>query len=263
MLIVADNLQAARPDIYKAIEGFDAKPIQELVVRCLRAGIDAIDINPGPLKHDAEKRMAFLVETVQEVTGKTLFLDTTNPVALEAGLKAAKNPVVINGFSLEPKKIEHILPLAGKFGTEIVGYLLLPNGHVPPGYEERLNVAIELYTVFQRSGLPPEKLIIDPIVVPALWEDGLAQNQAVLSVIQTLPDVLGRHVRTMVGLSNLTTGKAPLEKKRVLEMAYLPMLAYSGVSAILLNAFRLDTVRIARSCEVLLSSKVFTWQEIP
>lgn len=263
MRIVADNLQAIRPEIYKAIDRFDPEPIQELVIRSVEAGVDGLDINPGPLGQDPEKKMVFLVETVQEVTDKTLFLDTTNPIALRAGLKVAKNSVVINGFSLEPKKVEQILPLALQFDADIVGYLLLPNGHVPTGYEERLNIAVELYSVFQGSGLPPEKLIIDPVVVPAIWEDGLKQNQGVLSVIQTLPDVLGLHVKTVVGLSNLSAGNASKEKKRLLEMAYLPMLAYSGVSTVLLNAFRPDIIKIARSCALLLSSKIFTWEEIP
>jgi hypothetical protein len=35
-----------------------------------------------------------------------LILDTTNPKALEAGLVKSKNKTIINGFSLEPAKLE-------------------------------------------------------------------------------------------------------------------------------------------------------------
>jgi 5-methyltetrahydrofolate corrinoid/iron sulfur protein methyltransferase len=61
------------------------------------------------------------------------------------------------------------------------------NGHVPSDGLERLNIALELFTKFQATGLDPEKLIIDPIIAPLLWDNGNQQDMEILSVIRNLP----------------------------------------------------------------------------
>ena len=112
MKIVADNLQAVSRRVARAIDERDGETVRAVVRRSLTAGADAIDINPGPLAREPEEKMTFLVETVQSLTDKPLLLDTTNPRALGAGLAVARNPVIINGFSLEPDRLAGILPLA-------------------------------------------------------------------------------------------------------------------------------------------------------
>ncbi|MEZ4528171.1 MAG: dihydropteroate synthase [Desulfobacterales bacterium] len=260
MILVADNLQITHPKIEQAVREMNPEPVREMVRKCADAGADAIDINSGPLSRDPEKKMAFLVETVQEVTDLPVLLDTANPRALEAGLSVSRNPTVINGFSLEPAKLECILPLAKKYDTDIIGYLLYPNSHVPHTEAERLEVAVELYAEFQKAGLENERLIIDPVIAPVIWENGNRQDMEILSVLRNLPDLLGFPVRTVAGISNLTTGRGPKEQKRLLEKAYLPMLAASGLSMALLNIFHAKTVAVAKACNALTDPKIFTWE---
>ena len=183
MFLIADNLQITNPDIEKAVADFRAEPIQDLVLACQKAGVHMIDINAGPLPRDGDKKMAFLVNAVQEVSDLPIVLDTTNPRAIEAGLQAARNKVIINGFSPEPHKIELILPLAKKYATDIIGYLLNSSGHVLPNADERLQVAVEIMTEYQKTGLDKDRLIIDPLIVPLIWQDGHIQAGEVLRTI--------------------------------------------------------------------------------
>lgn len=260
MIIVADNLQITNQRIADALGEMDASPVREMVAGCVAAGAEAIDINPGPLVRHAEEKMAFLVETVQSATNLPLLLDTTNPVALETGLKVSRNKTIINGFSLEPARLEAILPLAKKFDTDIVGYLLYPDSRVPNDANERITIAIELFNEFQKAGVSAGRLIIDPVIAPVLWENGHRQNIETLGLLGQLPDVLGIPVRTIAGLSNLTTGRGGKEKKLRLERTYLPMLAASGLTMVLMNVFHTETVRVARACNALLSDHVFSWE---
>ncbi len=262
MLLVADNLQIIYKNIEEAIKTLDPKPIQDLVKECEAAGAEAIDINSGPLSHDPAKKMAFLVEAIQAVSDLPVLLDTSNPKAIEAGLQANKKQAIINGFSLEPAKRDAILPLARKYETDIIGYLLSANGHVPSNEAERLHVAIELYKAFQQAGIDNQHLIIDPVVVPVMWHNGTEQAIEILSAVRNLPEVLGFAVRTIAALSNLTTGKGPLGAKLLLEKAYLPMLASSGLSMVLLNIFHHETVNIAKTCKLLTTPNIFTWEEL-
>lgn len=262
MILIADNLQILNPIIGSAVDGMNPGPIRELVKKCEAAGADMIDINAGPMNKDGAKKMAFLVKTVQAASSLPVLLDTANPRALEAGLQVCENEVIINGFSLEPHKIKHVLPLAARYETDIIGYLLTPGGHVPPDAAGRLNVAIELFDKFQSTGLDQRRLIIDPIVAPIIWQDGQKQAGEVLETIRSLPDVLGFKVRTIAGLSNLTTGAGGHPNRHSLAQAYLAMLAGSGLNLVLLNIFNTQTVKAARASTALTGDKPFAYDEL-
>lgn len=66
-------------------------------------------------------------------------------------------------------------------------------------------------------------------------------------------------MRTIAGLSNLTTGKGPADVKRILEAVYLPMLAAAGLDPALVNIFNESLVRAARAIKALQDPKPFTW----
>ena len=166
MRLIADNLRITQKAVEIAVAEKDPLPLQVMAKGCEMAGADGIDINSGPLYRDPEARMAFMVEAVQEVTPLPLILDTSNPKALKAGLHACKTPATLNGLSLEPSKLEHILPLAAAHQSDLVCYLLFPNGHVPPDSTERLNVAVLLYQRCLEAGIEPDRVIIDPVIVP-------------------------------------------------------------------------------------------------
>ena len=262
MRLIADNLRITQKAVEIAVAGKDPLPLQAMAKRCEMAGADGIDINSGPLYRDPESRMAFMVEAVQKVTPLPLILDTSNPKALKAGLLASITPVTLNGLSLEPSKLEHILPLAVAHQSDLVCYLLYPNGHIPPNSIERLNVAVLLYQKCLEAGVEPDRMIIDPVLVPLSWQDGLFQAREVLTVIKTLPDLLGFPVRTIAGLSNLTAGARDPIKKHLAEQTYLPMLASAGLSMILMNVLHAESVRVARMCRLFSLESIFTWEMV-
>jgi 5-methyltetrahydrofolate corrinoid/iron sulfur protein methyltransferase len=263
MQIIADNIQITNPLIAGALKEMDPLPVQDLAKKCEAAGADIIDINPGPLTRDGEKKMTFLVEAVQQVCNLPLSLDTSNPSAMAAGLKVCREKPVINGFSLEPAKIENILPLATEFDCDIIGFLLYPNGMVPGNDEERLNLAVQIFDAFNEKGIEPQRLIIDPVLAPLMWEDGSRQAMELLNAIRMLPDLLGFPVNTIVGLSNLTSGKGPKEKKLLLEEVYLSMLASAGLDMVLMNIFNQNTVCAARACHAITRKGIFSWEDVP
>ena len=262
MQIIADNIQITDPVVAKALHEMDPVPIQDLAKRCEDAGADLLDINPGPLTRDGEKKMTFMVEAVQEVSDLPLALDTSNPSAMAAGIQACGKKPIINGFSLEPAKIDKILPLAATFQCNITGFLLHPNGMVPANAEERLTLAVQLFQALSEKGIDPERLIIDPVLAPLMWEDGPRQAMELLNVIRMLPELLGCPVKTVVGLSNLTSGRGPKEKKRLLEAAYLPMLASAGLDLVMMNMFHQNTVSVAGACGIITRQGTFSWEEV-
>jgi len=259
MKIVADNLQAASRRVARAIDERDGETVRAVVRRSLTAGADAIDINPGPLAREPEEKMTFLVETVQALTDKPLLLDTTNPRALAAGLAVARNPVIINGFSLEPDRLAGILPLATQYDADIIGYLLYPDNRVPLDVDGCLALAADLLAAAEKAGVPGERLILDPVIAPLIWDDGLRHNQAVLAALPRLSDLFGFPARTIAGISNLTTGPAAPDRRLRLEQAFIPMLAAAGLDMALMNTDHAASIQCLRACDLLLHAEVFAW----
>ena len=262
MLIVADNLQIMNQAVARALVVRDPAPLGDLARRCEERGAQALDLNPGPTPKTGGERMSFLVEAVQAATRLPLVLDTADPAVMAAGLEAARNPVLINGFSLEPAKLSAFLPLALRFDAYIVGYLLRPDGRVPEAADDRLSLAVSLFEAAGRVGLGPERLIVDPVLLPIQWADGPRRAREVLETLRLLPELLGFPVRTVAGLSNLTSGPGPLEKKLRIEQAYLPMLAAAGLDMVLMNVLRPGAIETARAAEALLGAGVFAWDAV-
>lgn len=260
MILAADNIRITNGTIKRAVDTMDPAPVQDMAIQLQEAG--AIDINTGPLTSSPEEKMEFLIQSVQDVTDLPVILDTVNPAAIRSGLCAGKNRVIINGFSLEHDKLEKILPLAAEFDADIIGYLLDSNGHPPLDTQDRLNIAVELYQKCRESGISEDRLIIDPIVAPLLWNDGTTRNMDLLKIIRILPDILGFPVRTIAGLSNLTSGIKDVEKRIILQKTYLSMLSASGLSIILIDMLNKPLLKTAKTCNLLTSEKPFSVFEL-
>lgn len=262
MQLAADNLHIINPVIRKALDTYDPKPIREIVLKCQMAGADALDINTGPLTRDPEGKMTFMVETVQSVSDLPILIDTTNPIAMEAGLKTNRNTSIINGFSLEPQKLKKILPLAKKYKSDIIGYLLYPDSRVPKDASERFDLAIQIHKAIHDNDIDDHQLIIDPIIVPLSWQDGSYQANEIINFIRDISGLLGFPVKTIAGVSNLTSGYGNRRKKNLIERAYLPMLASAGLDMALLNIFHTETIAVAKACKPLINPGVFSWEEL-
>jgi len=262
MLLVADNLQITRRDMAEAIRRHQPDPIRASVTRLQAAGAQAIDLNTGPMGRNAAEDMAFCVAAVQSATDLPVLIDTANPLAVKAGLEANRKTVLINGISLEPKKLDALLPLAVAYNVDVIAYLLDERSRVPLLLDERLSLALELFQRCQSAGLRRERLIFDPVVAPLIWQDGLQRNRDLLEIIRRLPELLDGPVRTIAGLSNLTTGPGPSAAKRRLEQAFVCMLASSGLSWVLLNIYHRETVAAALDCRMLMTGHLFAWQTV-
>jgi 5-methyltetrahydrofolate corrinoid/iron sulfur protein methyltransferase len=263
MKLIADNLRITRPDIRRALQRLDPEPVQALAKSCEARGAWAIDVNTGPLGKQAETGMRFFMEAVQAVTDLPLLIDTANPDAMAAGVKAANNRIILNGFSLEPRKLEQILPLARDHDADIVGFLLYPDSRVPNDAVQRLEVAMELLEAAEAAGVAKERVIIDPVIPPMAWADGIIQARQVLEVIRTLPDLLGFPVRTIGGISNLGTNAPDRAARLVIEQSFVAMLAAAGLSFALLDICNPDLVRTARVSGILAVENIFSWGMVP
>jgi len=227
MVIIGENIHVIAKEISAAIRERDAKVIQDLARAQAEAGADYLDLNVGPMKRDTEETMQWLVNAVQEVTDLPLSIDTLNPVAMEAGLKACRKRPLLNSASGKTNSKEQMLPLAKKYNCDVVISVMTDRG-MPPDVESKVESIMDTVTYANELGIPNEDIWVDPILLPiSTAGEGQRFSVANLEFIKILGDVLPG-VKSTVGLSNTSNG-VPDHLRPLLNRTYLVMLERNGL----------------------------------
>lgn len=239
MILIGENINIMSETIGPALRERNPEPLQELVKAEVEAGIDYLDINIGPARKTGDELMAWAVKTVQEVTDKPLSLDTTNRIAMEAGLKVCKGRALIN--SISPARMEEELPLVKKYNADMVGLLWGAEG-MPRDAAERGVIIAELMYKANEGGVPNEDIWIDPIASPVSVE--INQVKACLEFMSMLNDI-APGCKSTVGLSNISNG-TPAYLRPYLNRTYMIMLMKYGLYSAIVDAFDAELIKIAR-----------------
>lgn len=238
MILIAESINIMSRSIGPALRNRDPKPIQDLAKAQVEAGADYLDLNIGPARKAGDELMAWVVNTVQEITEAPLSLDTTNPVAMEAGLKVCKNKALIN--SISPARFEEELPLVRKYNAEMIGLLWGLEG-MPRDAAERGVIVAELMYNANEMGISNEEIWIDPIVSPVSVE--INQVKSCVEFMSMLGDI-APGAKSTVGLSNISNG-TPDHLRPWLNRTYMIMLMKCGLYSAIVDAFDSELVAIA------------------
>ncbi len=241
MILVGENLNIMSSTLGPALRERQIAPVQEMALTQHKLDIDYIDINIGPARKAGDVFMSWVVNTVQAVTDKPLSLDTTNPVAMEAGLRVCQNRALINSISLQPDRLQQELPMVNRYNAEMIGLLWGQEG-MPRDANERCLLAVDLVYKANEQGIPNEKIWIDPIATPVCGE--INQLKASFEFLSMLQDI-APGCKSIVGLSNVSNG-APNELRPWLNRTYLMMLMKYGLYAAIVDAFDQELIEIAR-----------------
>jgi 5-methyltetrahydrofolate corrinoid/iron sulfur protein methyltransferase len=240
MILIAESINIMSQTIGPAMRERNPKPIQEMAKAEAEAGADYLDLNIGPARRAGDEMMEWVVKTVQEVTDLPLSLDTTNPLAMEAGLKVHKGKVLINSISLV--RMEEELPFVQKYDADFIGLLWGREG-MPRDADERAMIAVEIMSIASEMGISNERIWFDPIVTPVVNIEA-NQSKPCMEFMSTLEDIVPGS-RSAVGLSNVSNG-APIHLRPMLNRTYMIMLMKYGLYSAIVDIFDAELVKIAR-----------------
>jgi 5-methyltetrahydrofolate corrinoid/iron sulfur protein methyltransferase len=236
MLIIGEKVNVMMKAIGAAIKDREKKPIQEMALLQAEGGANWLDINLGPATKEGPEKMRFVVESVQEVTNLPLALDTMNIEAMQAGLEVVKGEVMINSISSQPERMEKLMPLAVDHNAWIVGLTLNAQGNVPRDADERVEVAYNILMTAQEQGIPMDKILIDPIVLPiSVTQD---QTHALVDSMDMLQGVFAEFdpsPGTVVGLSNVSNGVPDESLCSLINRTLLAVLMAKGLTAAIVD----------------------------
>jgi len=233
MYIIAENIQIISPRVKKAIAERDAKFFQDLAVRMVDAGADAVDLNIGPQKKHGHEILPWLAEVVQEVVDVPLCFDTTNLAAIEVACEVAtKAQPIINSTSAEEERLEKVPLVAKKYGTRLIA-LTMGRGMIPVKADERVNIALEkLIPRMLEIDFPINDLIIDPLVLTVSGTQEYCPE--CIEAVRTLKYAWDPPPLTNGGVSNVSNG-VPAEFRPLLNRVYMVMLMGAGIDIVIAN----------------------------
>lgn len=228
--IVAERINCTRKAIKEATEKRDAAFIREQAILQADAGATYIDVNAG-LSPDTEvENMSWLIAQVQAVTQLPISVDSANVQALQVGLEALDGrSAMINSISLEPERLERVLPLVQQYQTTVIGLCMGAGGGLPNTAEERLALAEQLIAKTREAGVSDERVFIDPLVkcVSAESDQGVEFLKAIRLIHQAYPDV-----HFCAGVSNVSYG---LPQRTLLNRAFLTLAMWEGLDGAIID----------------------------
>ncbi len=247
MYIIGENIHVVSPAVARAIESRDGAFFQDMAVRQVEAGANAVDLNIGPQKKEGEEILPWLVKTVEEVVDVPLVFDTTNLDAIKAACRVvSKAQPIINSVSAKEESLEAVPLVAAEYNTRLIG-LTMESGMIPVSAEERVMIAIEkLIPRMLEVGFPMEDFIIDPLV---LTVSGCQEYcPEFLEAVRMLKVAWDPAPKTNAGLSNVSNA-VPNEMRPLLNRVYQVMIMGAGIDMIIADPFDEDLMEFIRIVE--------------
>ncbi|MFA5096921.1 MAG: dihydropteroate synthase [Candidatus Omnitrophota bacterium] len=251
MLIIGELINGMYANIGKAIREHDKSEIQKCALEQIESGAGALDINCGPASKQPLIDMPWLVETVQEVTDKTLCLDSSKPQVIEAGLKAAKNKTIINSVTADSEKLDAIIPLAKEHGSGLIGITISKKG-IPGNKDQRLELAAGIVATCAEKEFPIDNLYLDPIVLPV--NVAQAQLKDILESIRDFKIISDPSPKTTLGLSNVSQGT---RFRGLINRTFLIMAIAYGLDSAILDPKDRELMDALATAELILNKNIY------
>lgn len=191
------------------------------------SGAQALDVNVGLPGIDEPAMMGELVPRLQSVLALPLQIDSSDPAALERGLRVYNGKPLINSVNGKRECLDAVLPLAAKYGGVLVA-LPLDEAGIPADAEGRLAIARRIVEEAARYGIPPEDIALDGLAMTISADQTSAR--ATLETLRRARDELGLH--TILGVSNISFG---LPQRELLNAFFFTMALENGLSLAIVN----------------------------
>lgn len=207
------------------------------------AGADILDVNVGLPDIDEQEMMVSAVKAIQGITDTPLQLDTTDPKALEAGLRIYNGKPIVNSVNGEEESLNTVLPLVKKYGAAVVG-LTLDKGGIPKTAEGRFQIAKRILDRALSLGIRREDVYIDCLTLTASAEQ--AGVMETLHAVTRVKQELG--LRTVLGVSNISFG---LPSRELVTRNFLTMALYAGLDLPIINPNTESMTQAVRTYKLL------------
>ena len=228
MLIIAERINSSRKSIAQAIDARDADFIRNEARSQADAGAHYIDVNAGSMLGQESECLSWLVDTVQEATDLPLCLDSPDVNVIKKVFPRARVTPMINSITLEPERLEGLLPLIVEHRAKVIALCQSPEVLAETA-NQKVELAERLLETATRAGVPFDNMYIDPLVYPISTnpESGVATLKAIERIMATFPGV-----HTVCGLTNVSYG---LPNRKLVNRSFLVAAVSRGLDSAIID----------------------------
>ncbi len=228
MLIIAERINSSRRKIAEAISGRDKGFIQGEAKAQAEAGAHYIDVNAGAFLDNEAEHLKWLIDSVQEVCDLPLCIDSPDANVIREVLPLSRLTPMINSITLEPARIEGILPLVAEYKTKVIG-LCQSEDSKAESTEEKVELAGQLAEKVKQAGIQLDSLYIDPLVYPlgTNTASAIATLDAIERIMKEFPGV-----HTVCGLTNISHG---LPSRKLMNRTFLVAAIMRGLDGTIMD----------------------------
>jgi 5-methyltetrahydrofolate corrinoid/iron sulfur protein methyltransferase len=245
--IIGEKINGTRKSVGAAVVERNSDFIKDLAKRQAEAGSTWIDVNAGTSPEREPDDLVWLVETVQLAVDIPLCIDTPNPRALAAALPHAIKIPLVNSISMEPSRIEGVLPLAAARGCPVIALAMDESG-IPTGMDGRLDVIRRIVAATRAAGIADGDVYVDPLVtaIATGTQSGLIAIGTMRAIRAEFPEV---HMTS--GLSNISFG---LPVRHLVNRVYLTLAMEAGLDSAILDPLDRDLRASLLATDLLLGN---------
>ena len=191
------------------------------------AGADILDVNVGLPGLDEPALMRRTVRALQAAVDLPLQIDSSDPRAIEAGLRAYCGKAIVNSVNGKKEVLDAILPLCKKYGAAVVGLCMDENG-IPQDWQGRVAIAKRILDAALSYGIRKEDVLIDCLTLTVSAQQ--EQAAETLRAVRAVKEELGLH--TVLGVSNISFG---LPARENITVSFLTQAMYAGLDLPIVN----------------------------
>lgn len=222
--IVGERINPTGKKLLKeALKTGDYNYIEDEAERQVDRGAHILDVNVGLPGIDEKEAMLEAVRRVSQMVNVPLQIDSANPEVLEAAVRRINGKPIINSVNGKEESMNAVLPIAKKYGANIVALTLDENG-LPENEEQRVAIAERIIKRAAEYGIGPERILVDCLTLTVSAQQNAANDT--LAAIRTVKEKFG--VKTTLGASNISFG---LPNRKLLNSTFLTMAMMAGLDA--------------------------------
>jgi 5-methyltetrahydrofolate--homocysteine methyltransferase len=217
----------------------------EIARRQVKNGAQVIDVCLQSTDRDELQDIPLFYEKLIRVIQAPVMIDTTDPKAVELALTYCQGKSIINSINLEDgeEKFERICPLAKSYGAALVVGTIDEDKLQAQAFTRERKLAVAQRSVdllVNKYGIPPEDIVIDPLVFPCATGDQNYIGGAV-ETIESLRLIKANipYVKTALGVSNISFG-LPASAREVVNSVFLYYCTKAGLDLAIVNAEKLE-----------------------
>lgn len=193
----------------------------------ITSGAGILDVNVGAAMVDEAQTLPRCVQSLVGRFQAPLCIDSTNPEAVAAAVRAYPASPLVNSISGEPGRMEQLGPLCRDFGAPFI-LLPLEGRKLPVSAQDRIRVIEKLLEQADAMGIPRRLVMVDVLALTVSSKADAARS--CLETIRYCTDTLG--LPTVMGLSNISFG---LPARELLNSTFLTLCMGAGMTSCIAN----------------------------